>query len=428
MATAHLHAAFATRPYWLDGLASFPTDFAGLPERSDVVVIGAGPGGLSAALTLAGAGASVCVIEAGKIGDGALARSAGSLSHVPRARFSDLVSRYGAETANGIFREARVAREFVEGLIARHALPCPLRRTARFIGAHSARALERQKQSLAALRQAWGDVQLLSREEQGRAIGSDAFFGGVLLPETLTLDPARLLFGLAGAATGAGARLIERTRATGISRNGAGFLVRTDGGYVRAAHVVLAAGAETGSVRPDLGRRIVPMPAFGLVTEPLPSDKIAEVLPIGGPFNDTYNIIHYMAPTPDGRRLLMTGRAGHSDGTMNRKASLIFDYFARRFPALSGVRVTHGWTGRFSISGDWVPHAGISDGVHYLMGCCGTGIPMSTYLGHKAAQHILGSGTPTAFSRPAPPLPPHLNSTLLPFGVRLLGLRDRLFR
>ena len=129
------------------------------------------------------------------------------------------------------------------------------------------------------------------------------------------------------------------------------------------------------------------------------------VLPIGGPVSDTYKIVHYIAPNETGRRFIISGRAGRADGGLAQKAERLFGYFADRFPDLAGVKVSHCWTGRFAITGDWVPHIGVEDGIHYVLGCCGTGIPMATYLGHRVAQKILRQEeSESAFERPLPGL------------------------
>ena len=61
------------------------------------------------------------------------------------------------------------------------------------------------------------------------------------------------------------------------------------------------------------------------------------------------------------------------------------------FPELAGVRLTHAWTGFVAYTFDKLPHVGRhSDGAHFAMGYCGSGVAMSSWLGHKAALKLLG--------------------------------------
>ena len=431
--TSYLSPEFKTEPYWTDGIEPFRALNASPAGSSDVAVIGGGPAGLSAALTLAQSGRRVTVFEAGTIGDGAVARSAGSLSHVPKASLGDLTASYGREAALSIYREARAAREYVEGLIREHGIDCGLQSVTRFLAAHSEAAFARQKSNLASLRESWGEVELVPREEQRCVIGSDAFFGGLQMANSATLQPALLQVGLAQAATSAGAALLLGTRVEDVRGGPGAFEIVTREASYRASDVVLATGADTGfgpGRFRTLARRIVAMPAYCVATEEVSSNLMQRVLPLQGPVSDTYKIINYIAPSHDNRRFILSGRAGRTDGGLVQKAERMFGYFAERFPDLRGVKVSHCWSGRFAISADWIPHMGVEDGVHYALGCCGTGIPMATWLGHRIALKILGRpSSGSAFDRPLPPMPFHAaRKLLMPLVMRGYALRDSVLR
>jgi FAD dependent oxidoreductase len=59
-----------------------------------------------------------------------------------------------------------------------------------------------------------------------------------------------------------------------------------------------------------------------------------------------------------------------------------------RFPQLRGVKVTHAWTGNVAFTFDALPHMGERDGLHYCLGCNGSGVAMMTYLGWQTARKI----------------------------------------
>ncbi|WP_292142075.1 FAD-binding oxidoreductase, partial [Mesorhizobium sp.] len=76
----------------------------------DVVIIGGGFTGLSAAAHLAKAGTNVVLIDAYRFGDGASGRNGGQLGTGQRAWAEDLESEYGLARAKALFDLAEEAK------------------------------------------------------------------------------------------------------------------------------------------------------------------------------------------------------------------------------------------------------------------------------------------------------------------------------
>ncbi len=419
------------RPYWAAGLEPVESDAVADGEAFDAVVVGAGYGGLSAALELSRQGMKVLVVEARRIGDGASSRAAGSLANVPKARLHELARSYGGETADAVYREAVLARAHTERIIADHAIGCDLRRCTRVMAAHSDRSMQRLRSEFPAMKARIPEARLLSREELGAFIGSDAYRGGMLVPDSATVNPAAYQFGLARVVRGHGAKVLQDTRMTGLKPVADRVEVELEAfGKVTAAHVVLATNAETASDTPlsaQLLRSIAAVPAFCVVTEKLPPERIAGIIKGAQIFGDTRKVLNYMALSPCGTRLVYSARAGFSEGSTADKARRIVAAFERRFPETRGVAMEFFWSGRFAITADLIPHTGNDDRVHWMIGCCGTGITMSTYLGHRIARRILGADdAETVFRLPLPPMPSwQRRPALLGAAIRLHRVYDR---
>src|SRR5471030_1420530 len=91
---------------------------------ADLVVVGGGCTGLSAALHAAERGLGVVVLEGGKVGWGASGRNGGQIIPGLRQGAVELVRAYGPERAKALFHLSLAARALVIDLIERHAIAC----------------------------------------------------------------------------------------------------------------------------------------------------------------------------------------------------------------------------------------------------------------------------------------------------------------
>ena len=140
------HAIFAPgfkqEPYWWEAAPRPRLEPEPLPEKVDVVVVGSGFTGLSAALTLARAGREVAVIEARDPGFGASTRNAGFVGKTLKHSFREVMTKEGLARAIAVHGEARAAFDHVIELIEKEQISCGLERCGRFMGALSAHHYE----------------------------------------------------------------------------------------------------------------------------------------------------------------------------------------------------------------------------------------------------------------------------------------------
>jgi glycine/D-amino acid oxidase-like deaminating enzyme len=135
--------------------------------------------------------------------------------------------------------------------------------------------------------------------------------------------------------------------------------------------------------------------------------------------------------SPDGRRMVFGGRARFTQVDPLLSARVLYGYMTERFPQLKGVRITHGWTGNTAFTLDALPHMGEDEGMHYALGCNGSGIAMMTYLGHQTARKIARAAN-YACAFDSAEFPTHALYSGNPWFLPLVGgyyrLRDRLDR
>ena len=390
-------------PYWWEdaGPPTSPPEEP-LPKEADVVIVGAGLTGLSAARTLARRGTSVLVLDAEAPGAGASSRNGGMIGGGHRLSIDDMEARFGKAIALDLLTEAHLSStDFVKRLMVEEGIDCDFAETGRFRGLWHAAEYEASAKGIERLRSLIPlEAEMIPRSRQRDEVGSDIYAGGIVFPRHGGLNPARWVAGLLAAARRAGAMVQGRTPLTGLRRTNPGFVIETPRGAVRAGQVLIATNGYTPVQLDDLKRRIVPIPSFMVVTEPLGSSRMRDLLPGGRMVAESRERHCYYRPSPDGSRLIFGGRAALFNAPEAVAQAELRGLMTRIFPQLKAVGFTHSWRGLTGFAFDFLPHVGEMDGLWHAMGYSGSGNAMAPYLGHKAALQM--SGDPdgqTAFSK-----------------------------
>jgi glycine/D-amino acid oxidase-like deaminating enzyme len=385
-------STFAARPFWRDDVdLSLRSPPGRLPASADVVIIGGGYTGLSAATVIAAASRSTAVIEARSLGSGCSGLNGGQVSTSIKPSLAGLSARFGDARAVAIHREGIEALRRLRELIAQHGLNCDWQPAGRFVGAHSPRHFDQLVKRSATQQERLGiPSHPIERKDQHREIGSDAYHGGLVYPEHAAVHPAKLLRELYRLAHEAGADYFENCPAIAVQREGPLLRVQTPQGTIVARNVIIATNGYTGPFSPWHRRRIIPIGSQIVATEPLAPELMQRLLPTGRVITDTRRVIVYYRASPDRTRILFGGRATLSDSPPATFAPKLVHWLRGIFPELATVRISHAWSGTVAFTFDELPHFGQANGVHYCMGYCGSGVSLSTYFGWKIGLQVLG--------------------------------------
>jgi len=380
-------------PWWWEAAPLESRDGGPLPESADVVVIGAGYSGLTAALFLARAGRQVVVVDADTPGFGASSRNGGQCgSGSQRSTAAALVAKYGESRARELIAEGPTMLRHLGEFIEAEGIECHFSRAGRFRGAVIPRHYEDLARDMEDMRRLAGvESHMVPRSEQHGEIGSDFYHGGVVMPNDCSLHPALYHQGLLHLAEAAGARVIGNTPVTGIGRERGQITVQAGARRLRARDVLLATNGYTGAQFPEFRSRIVPIGSAMIATEPLDPALLTRLMPRKRGVGSTSRVYHYVRLCPEGRRFLWGGRikGGKLPEGPTGYVHLYRDML-RVFPELAGTRVTHCWSGYVGYTDDVFPHLGNHDSIYYAMGYCGSGVVRATWFGRKIAQQMLG--------------------------------------
>ncbi|WP_429499251.1 NAD(P)/FAD-dependent oxidoreductase [Robbsia andropogonis] len=410
------HDDFRVAPYWWDA-APPQTIHAPLPNSVDVAVVGSGYCGLSAAAECAKAGRHVAVLDAAEIGAGGSTRSGGMVSGGQKLALTGAIRGVSADRLTRLMTESMASFKYLQTLIATEALDADLQITGRFFGAYTPDHFERLAAQGALLREKTGvTVHLIPREAQRSIVGSDYYYGGMLVEEYGGLHTAKFHRALRGLATARGATLHSHASVTRIRGGSGHFIVDTARGTLRARQVLIATNGYTGGLLPFLERRVLPVASYQIATEPLPAGLMSVLNPGRRMISDSKRNLFYTRPSPDGTRMIFGSRPAILELDERSAARRIYAKMVQLWPALRDIRITHTWKGYVAMTGDKLAHIGNHDGLHYALGCNGNGVALMTYLGRQIAQTMLDTERRIgAFGEGAFPVNP--GSIAAPFSV-----------
>jgi len=404
-------------------------------QRADVVVVGGGFSGLSAALELAERGRRVVLLEADRIGSGASGRNGGQAIVGYACGMAPFEAQLGREAARQAWALSLQAVDLIEERIQRYRIDCEWRRGYLYVAdrPRKARALRQEMESLER------DYGFATTWVEGDAVrqyvDSPRYVAAAYEAVSGHLHPLRYALGLARAAQEAGALLHEHSPVRRLERRGLRVRAHTDAGVVEADFAVVAGNCllpeyGPGVLPPRLTARIMPVGTYILATEPLSPERAQSLIPCGAAVCDNNVVLDYFRLSAD-HRLLFGGRVSYTTMTPPRLRATLQQRLQAVFPQLAGVASTHLWGGFVDITMNRAPDFGRVDGnVYYLQGFSGHGVALTGLAGRLVAEAITAQSERfdlyTRLRHQAFPGGPWLRTPVLALGMAWHRLRDAL--
>lgn len=356
--------------------------------KADVVIVGAGAAGISAAYALMKKGIKIVMLEKNIFGGNTSGKSAGFLTPDSELELEQLIRRYGLHGASDVWRVATAGIKMMVERIKEYNIPCDLQlQDSLFVGNGNSGWKDIQSEMKARI--AMGFTQTLyDKNELKNVIGSDGYSGGVRYPGTYGVDALLYCQGMKEVLLQHGVEIYESTEVVEIGDH----LVKTHLGSVSSSDIIFCADKLEPSLT-HFAANTFHAQTFLSVSEPLSDTMISEMFPAGR-FQcwDSDLIYTYYRLLGDNRLLLGGGNMlttfSKEDINSSRVIEKVIKGFKGKFPILKELEFIQYWPGRIDTTRDMIPtlvKEVSKPWLHFVMGC--VGLPWATFCGDFAARH-----------------------------------------
>ncbi len=356
---------------------------------ADVIIVGGGYTGLSAALHLAEAGCDAVVLEAEAVGFGGSGRNSGLVNAGLWLTPRDILARLGDDYGERLLARLESAPDLVFSLIEAHGIACEAARVGTLHCARDAAGLREIEDRETQWQARGAPVRVVRGVEVAELTGTQRFAGALLDERAGTIQPLAYARGLAAAALAAGARIHTESPVIGFSRDAGAWRVATPDGHVVAERVLVAVNAYGGPPWPQISAAQIGMYYSHFATPPLEDSLRDEILPQRHGAWDTRKIITSIRFDAAGRLII------GSVGSLQHGGGALLAAWAKRemlhlYPRLAEVSWQHQWQGRFAMTPDHLPHFHeLAPGMVTVAGYNGRGIGPGTAFGKMLAEKLL---------------------------------------
>ncbi|MEO5816393.1 MAG: FAD-dependent oxidoreductase [Gemmatimonadaceae bacterium] len=366
-----------------------PFGGAALPNRVDVVVVGGGITGLTAALLLKQSGRTVAVFERERIGAGETGNTSAHLTYVTDMKLSELATRFGRDAARRIWRGGAAAIDLIETNAGNRGIACGFQRVPGFLCAPFAGTDEQgtELQEEAALATELGFA--ARYVERGPVTGRPA----VSFADQALFHPLDYVTGLALAVDGSGSFVRDMAEVGQVIQDPLAVIVNGEtiacDDVIIATHVPIMGSASL--INATLFQtKLYPYSSYVL------GARVGSDAPAPGLYSDTSDPYYYLRVHEQrGERYAIFGGEDHKTGkeedTESRFARLE-NAFRTLIPS---AQIERRWSGQVIETSDGLPFVGqTADHQHMATGYAGNGMTFGTLAAMMLHDAVMGLQNP----------------------------------
>ena len=357
-------------------------------------MIGGGFTGLSTALHLREAGVDVAIVEAMEPGWGASGRNNGQvIPTLSRPDPEDIIARHGA-VGERFVALLRDSASMLFDVARRYQIQAEQEQAGWVQPVHSPGRIKIAERRVRQWSKFGAAVELLSREQTGKMLGSDAWFGGFWNKTGGHINPLALARGLARVVLEQGGRIFARSPAISFERRNDRWVVKTEKGEISGRALIVATNAYTGefskTLMPDIAHEVMPVLSWQMATQPLSEAARKTIIPGRQAMSDTHGELYFARY--DARNRLVTGGAVIGPGNKTERIKQrVGERLQRLWPQIGPVAFDYVWNGYVGMTTDFLPRIHrLGPDAYGWTGCNGRAVALSIALGDELSKAVRG--------------------------------------
>ncbi len=358
--------------------------------KTDVVVVGGGMAGLSAAQSFRDKGCSVVLLEKNYCGAGASGKSSGFITPASEYNVSDLVRLFGQHEANRLWQFACSGVQSIKKNIEAFGIDCDYQQQDSLLVANSSSAYAKITSEYDAHQKLSYKSQLYDKAALASIVRSPEYYGGVSYPDTFGINTYRYCQAMKATLETSGVQIFEETPVVTVHANG----VDTVDARLEADHIIVCVDR----FAPDLkllANDVFCAQTFLMLSAPLSDATIKQLFPDRPFMVWDSDLLYYYYRIIEGNRLMIGGtnltsifwgKEQHNSRTM---VTALQGYAKKKFPNIV-INFEYFWPGLIGISKDILPIAdydSVMPKVYYINAVAG--LPWAAALGRYSADKIL---------------------------------------
>jgi gamma-glutamylputrescine oxidase len=363
--------------------------------KCDVLIVGGGFSGVSAAAEFLRRGLNVVLIDKNIVGGSSAGRSAGFLTPDSELELHQLVRRYGADAAREIWEMPCRGILHVVEAIKRNGIECGLlEQDSLFLGIGKGGKEDVESELECRQNLGFTDQQIYDEKGLKAVLGAEKFTAGIRYTGTYGINPLLCLQGFKDRFIDHGMQIFESTEMVRLEDH----TVYTHGGSVTADRIIIAVDKLTTTIS-RLAEEVFHAQTFMSVSTPLTDEELGLLFPSGKQMQcwDSKMVYSYFRLTGDNRLLLGGGtafttflkNAYNNPGVIRR----VIKRFKEHFPFLRDLPFIQFWPGLIDTTRDLLPiivKPPTQPHLQFILGI--VGLPWAAFAGSFAARNILGDG------------------------------------